>query len=121
MKKTAQPGSSDRLLAVGGIAGAVLASTCCVLPLVLVTVGIGGAWVSQLTALAPYQPYVLGATVPLLGIGLWHVYLRPAPACEPGTLCAVPSSRRFTKAALWAGVGLVALAATANLWGPYFW
>jgi len=121
MKKTAQPRSPDRLLAVGGLAGAALASSCCVLPLVLVTVGIGGAWVSRLTALAPYQPYVLGATVPLLGIGLWHVYLRPAPACEPGTLCAVPGSRRFTKAALWAGVGLVALAATAELWGPLFW
>ncbi|MEW6321322.1 MAG: mercuric transporter MerT family protein [Acidobacteriota bacterium] len=87
----------------------------------LAALGIGGAWVSTLTALAPYKPYFLVGTVPLLAIGFWHVCFRPAPACEPGTMCAVPASRRFTKAALWLAGGLVALAATVDLWAPFFY
>jgi len=37
-------------LAAGGLA-AVLASTCCLGPLVLVSLGLGGAWVANLTVL----------------------------------------------------------------------
>ncbi|MGH8614610.1 MAG: mercuric transporter MerT family protein, partial [Gammaproteobacteria bacterium] len=44
------------LLSLGGILAAIAASSCCVLPLVLFTLGISGAWISNLTALAPYQP-----------------------------------------------------------------
>jgi len=121
MDTSSQPGSSDRLLAAGGIVGALVASSCCVLPLALVTLGVGGAWMSRLTALAPYKWYVLIGTTVLLGIGFWHTYWRPARVCEPGSVCAVPASRRFTKAALWAGAGLVALSASVDLWAPLFW
>jgi mercuric ion transport protein len=116
-----QPGSSDRLLAAGGIVGALVGASCCVLPLALVTLGIGGTWMSRLTALAPYKPYVLTGTTVLLGIGFWHTYWRSAKACAPGTVCAMPASRRFTKAALWAGASLVALSASVDLWAPLFW
>jgi mercuric ion transport protein len=121
MDRSSQPASSDRLLAAGGIVGGLVAASCCVLPLGLVTLGIGGAWMSRLTALAPYKPYTLAAAGLLLGVGFWHTYWRPAKACEPGSLCAVPASRRFTKAALWAGAGLVALSASVDLWAPFFW
>ena len=47
-------------LAAGGLA-ALLASTCCLGPLVLVTLGFGGAWIGNLTALEPYRPVFLGA------------------------------------------------------------
>ncbi|MCC7241497.1 MAG: mercury transporter MerT [Acidobacteria bacterium] len=112
---------TDRAIVAGGIAGAILASSCCIVPLALVTLGIGGAWVSRLTALAPDKPYFLAGTAALLGIGFWRVYGRPAPACVPGTLCAVPSSRRFTKAALWLGAAVAVLAASVDYWAPLFW
>ncbi len=121
MDTPSQPASSDRLLAAGGIVGALVASSCCVLPLALVTLGVGGAWMSRLTALAPYKSYTLIGTTVLLGIGFWHAYWLRAPACAPGCVCAVPASRRFTKAALWAGAGLVALSASVDVWAPLFW
>ena len=40
------------LVASGSVIGAVLASACCILPLVLFSLGIGGAWMSNLTALS---------------------------------------------------------------------
>lgn len=121
MEHVSQPGASERWLAAGGVAGAILASSCCVLPLVLVTLGIGGAWMSHLRAVAPLKPYVLTATAVLLGLGFWHVHGRATQACEPGTLCAAPAARRFTKLALWLGAGLAALSASADLWAPFFW
>ena len=45
------------IYATGGLIGAVLASTCCLGPFVLLLLGVSGAWISHLTALAPYQPF----------------------------------------------------------------
>ena len=46
--------------ATGGMVGAILASTCCIAPLVLLTLGISGAWIGNLTALEPYKPIFAG-------------------------------------------------------------
>ncbi len=40
---------SGRLLAAGGLLAALGASACCVLPFVLLTLGVGGAWMSNIT------------------------------------------------------------------------
>jgi mercuric ion transport protein len=100
-----------RLAAVGGILGALAASSCCILPLVLFAAGISGAWIGNLTALAPYQPIFLAATVGFLGTGYWLVYRQPRVACADDA-CARPLPRRGVKATLWAATALV-LAAVA--------
>src|SRR5215470_9935403 len=46
---------STIVLVAGGLAGALVASSCCMLPLVLFSLGVSGAWISHLTQLAPYQ------------------------------------------------------------------
>jgi mercuric ion transport protein len=111
----------DGMLAWTALAGAVLASSCCVLPLVFVLVGLGGTWVASLRALAPYKPLFLAGTALALGAGFWVVYGRPAPVCAPDTLCARPRSRRLTRTALWAATTLALLAATADYWAPLFY
>jgi len=45
-------------LLVGGLT-ALLASTCCLGPLVLVALGFSGAWIGNLTVLEPYRPYFM--------------------------------------------------------------
>ena len=52
----------QRLVALGGILGAIAASSCCVIPLILFSLGIGGAWIGNLTALAPYKPLFVAGT-----------------------------------------------------------
>src|SRR6266478_2401528 len=49
-------------LLVGGVA-AVLASTCCLGPLVLVALGSSGAWIGNLTLLEPYRPFFIGGAL----------------------------------------------------------
>jgi mercuric ion transport protein len=111
----------DGWIAGGALIGALLASACCVVPLLLVMLGISGAWIANLTALEPYKPYVAVVTLALLGYGFWHVYFRPKPPCEDGSYCARPQSARTTKIALWLGLAVVAIALTLDWWAPYFY
>lgn len=108
-------------VAASGVVGAILASACCVVPLVLVTLGVSGAWIANLTALEPYKPYVAAVTLALLGYGFWHAYFKPKPPCEDGSYCARPRSARATKIALWLGLAVVIVALTLNWWAPYFY
>jgi mercuric ion transport protein len=98
------------LVAAGGILGALAATSCCIVPLGLFTLGIGGAWIGNLTALAPYQPIFIAATLIFLGTGYYLVYRRPEAACADAKLCARPLPRRGVKLALWAATTLIASA-----------
>ena len=74
---------------IGGVLAAIGASLCCVAPLVLVTLGVGGAWVTSLAALEPLRPLFLLATTGLFGAAWWKLY--PASRrCAPGQACASP-------------------------------
>src|SRR5579859_8145964 len=87
--------SERTALATGGIA-ALLAGACCLGPLVLVTLGFGGAWLSRLQAFEPYQPVFVAVALGSLAWAGWRIY-RPA-ACAPGGACAVPWVRRTYRA-----------------------
>jgi mercuric ion transport protein len=107
----APPTGKAGLAAAGGIIGALAVSSCCIVPLVLFTLGISGAWIGNLTALAPYQPIFFAATAGFLGVGYWLVYRQPKTVCADET-CARSLPSRFVKSTLWAATALV-LAAVA--------
>jgi mercuric ion transport protein len=88
------------LMAVGGLLGALVASSCCLLPLVLFGLGVSGAWIGNLTQLAPYQPFFLAATIACLGYGYWLVYRSSKAACAGGEACARPLSNRLVQLGL---------------------
>jgi hypothetical protein len=56
---------------------AVVGSLCCVAPLVLLMLGISGAWIGQLTALEPYRPIFIGVTAIFMGLAFRQLYLVP--------------------------------------------
>ena len=104
-----------RLLNAGAIGSAIAASICCLGPLLLAVLGLGGG--ALLLKFEPYRPYFLVATAGLLGGAFYFIYRRPPPeACEPGSVCARPSSRRGQKIALWIVTVLVVLIAAF----PYY-
>jgi mercuric ion transport protein len=121
MDTAGQQGSGrKRIAATGGLIGAILASSCCIAPLLLMTLGVSGTWMGNLTALAAYQGYFIAATLVFLGAGYWYVYFKPKKACEDDSYCTLPRSDRFTKLALWVATALVALALSVNLIVPLF-
>ncbi len=88
-------GNGSGALFVGGLA-AILASTCCLGPLVLVALGLSGAWIGNLTRLEPYRPvFIAGALIALFFAGR-HIF-RPAQTCNAGEVCAVPRTHRIYK------------------------
>ena len=74
---------------IAGILSAVGASICCVGPLVLLALGVSGAWIGSLTALEPYRPVFIGLTLLFLGLAFYRLYL-VRPACSPESACANP-------------------------------
>jgi mercuric ion transport protein len=102
--------SRGGLIAAGGLLGALAASSCCVLPLVLFSVGVSGAWIGNLTALAPYQWIFATITVAFIAAGFYLVYRKPTAACADEQTCARPLPNRLVKIALWVATALVAAA-----------
>jgi len=112
------------LEAKGSLAASVLAgigaSVCCVGPLVLLALGIGGAWVGNLTALEPYRPLFIGLTLLFLGLAFRKLYLVPQ-ICAPGEPCADPTTRRRQRLTFWVvAVLLLGLLAVPSL-APLFY
>ncbi|MGH8507791.1 MAG: mercuric transporter MerT family protein [Gammaproteobacteria bacterium] len=108
------------LASIGGILGAIAASSCCVLPLVLFALGISGAWISNLTVLAPYQPYFVAVTLTCLAAGFAMVYRKPKAVCLPDSSCAKPGSDRLTKLGLWTATVIIAAALVFPYVAPLF-
>jgi mercuric ion transport protein len=111
-------GRTQKLVAAGGILGAIAAAACCIAPLVLFSLGISGAWIGNLTALAPYQPYFIAATLVCLGYGYWLAYRRKNIACAEGAACARPLPNHIVKTGLILATILVASAIAFDLFAP---
>jgi mercuric ion transport protein len=83
-----------------GAASALGASTCCVLPLVAVSAGLGGAWIAQLRELERFYPLFIGLALAAFAYAFYRLYLKPAP-CAPGGACVTPPRRRKQRIAFW--------------------
>ena len=106
-------------LATGSLLGALAASSCCILPLVFFSLGIGGAWIGNLTALYPYKPYFVTITLLCLGGGFYMAYRKPKMVCEAGSYCATPASGRVLRISLWSATLLISAALAFPYLAPY--
>ena len=102
--------------ATGGIIGALAASSCCIVPLALTLFGVSGAWMSNLRALSPYQPYFIAMTAIMISFGFYRVYWKSRQACAVDGACARPLPDRLVKSGLWVGTILVLIAFTFPYW-----
>ena len=104
-----------KLLNAGAVCSAIAASICCLGPLLLAVLGLGGG--ALLLKFEPYRPYFLVATAGLLGGAFYFTYRQPPPQeCDPGSLCARPAGRKGQKIALWVVTLLIVLIAAF----PYY-
>ena len=108
----------------GAIAAAVAASACCIGPLILALLGIGGA--GFLVALEPYRPIFTVVTIGLLGGGWYLTYREPARARVASTDaegadcgCELPRANKAGKRMLWVATGIVGVALAFPYLTPY--
>src|SRR5258707_15097902 len=109
-REAAAIGRRQKLTAAGGIAAALGAASCCVVPFILFMLGVSGAWIGNLTALEPYQPVFAAVALGFIGYGAYLVYWKPKAACADGSYCARPVSSRMAKVGLWSAGALVVIA-----------
>jgi mercuric ion transport protein len=114
-----EPKISRSALLAGGIA-AILASTCCLGPLVLIGLGISGAWIGNLTALEPYRPIFIGSALVAMFFAGRRIF-RPEQACKPGEVCAIPQARSAYKFIFWVVAALVFIALGFPYVVPFFY
>ena len=85
---------------IGGFIAAIIASLCCVGPLLLITLGMGGAWIAQLTKFEAVRPFFILVSIAFLGSAFYQLYLRPQ-ACVPGTICADLKTLKIHRIIFW--------------------
>jgi mercuric ion transport protein len=118
MKNSANIRSSAFLVA--GILTALGASICCLGPLLLLTIGVSGAWISSLTALEPYRPIFIGLTLLSFAFAGYRLYFAKE-LCAPGSLCANPRTLKHQRLAFWI-VAVFALSLIVAPWiAPLFY
>lgn len=102
---------------IGGAVATIAASACCLGPLILVSLGIGGAWISNLTMLEPYRPIFMGVALICMAFAYRKIYwTQPANLCVPKTLCANPQINKKYRIIFW----LVSVLVLIALLYPYF-
>ena len=102
-----------------GVLGAVTMTSCCILPLVLVSFGVTGIFIAQLGALYAYKWYTFALSAAFIGYGFYKAY-KPVSAevCADGT-CARPVDRRVMRATLWIATVIVVVAMIFPYITPY--
>ena len=100
---------------IAGVLAAFGATACCLGPLLLVTLGLGGAWVTGLQALEPLQPVFAVATLAFLGAAFHRLYIAPHQ-CAPEDACALPAVLKRRRMVFW----MVVFVAAAMLLFPFY-
>lgn len=103
-----EPKTGRGALFTGGVA-AILASTCCLGPLLLVALGLSGAWIGNLTALELYRPIFIGVALASMFFAYRRIF-RQVQVCKLGEVCAVPQVRATYKIIFWLVIALVLVA-----------
>ena len=106
----------EKLAGIGALVSASVASICCLGPILLVGLGLGGAGLAA--GLAKYRPFFLALTAVLLGAAFYVTYKKRETACADGT-CELRSGSKAMKSALWFITALVIGMAGFPRWSPY--
>lgn len=105
----------SQLSLIASVVAGLGASVCCALPLLLVMAGLGGSWLATLTALEPFRPIFVAASVLALFFAYRGIFTK-TEVCEPGRACADPRVQRRRKTVFW----IVAVFVVGLLSFPYY-
>ena len=109
------------LLSAGSVLAGLGAVTCCAVPMILLGIGVTGAWIGGFNALFLYRPYLIAIALVLMAAGFVSVYRKPkGPSPGGETACRSPRLDFFNKAALWVSTVLITAAIGLPYTAPWF-
>jgi len=109
-------GTKKSLWAAG--LAAIGASVCCVGPLLLLTLGVGGSWASSLTEFESIRPIMMAVTFGILAYTFRKLYIAPRK-CVEGEVCAIPSVQRNQRIIFWVVSGFIVVLLTFPYYAQY--
>ncbi len=113
------PINTPSWLGIGAVLAAVGASACCVGPFLLLSLGIGGAWISTLTALEPARPFFIILTLIFIGLGYRKLYLTPV-RCAVGEICSTTDNQSRQRLLFWLGSAFILILLAFPWLAPFF-
>ena len=117
--KPENPNKTSSWMSIGALLAAVGASVCCVGPFLLLSLGIGGAWISTLTAMEPARPFFIILTLIFIAFGYRKLYLIPN-RCAVGKTCTTANNQHRQRLLFWLGTAFI-LSLLAFPWlAPFF-
>jgi mercuric ion transport protein len=108
---------AERAAVTGSVVSGILASACCIGPLVFALLGVSGAAIAQ--SFEPFRPYLLAVTYALLCGAFYFTYRPRQAACGPRGACEMPRTNRAGKIMLWTAAVIVVLATTFPWYAEY--
>lgn len=109
---------AQKVTLLGSIIAAIVASACCVGPVIFALLGVSSA--GLLSKMEPYRPILSVLTLGLLGIAFYFSYRKkPAEECEEGSYCANPKSDKWNKRILWMATIFIIGFLTFPYWSIY--
>lgn len=107
----------------GGLIAALLASVCCIGPVVLAALGVGvgatgflAGTAGFLKGLLPYRPLFIGLTALLISLSFYLAYRKPKTVCTPEGTCRPHGAPGSKRTLLW----VIAAVAVALVLAPYW-
>lgn len=101
----------------GAMGAAVLASLCCIGPVLFVTLGVGAGLASQFE---PFRPVFTILTVALIAAGFYSIYGRrvgtAAASCDADEYCDVPRNHRRDRTFFWSATFIALVLLTFPWW-----
>lgn len=113
------PINTKSWLGIGAVLAAIGASACCVGPFLLLSLGIGGAWMSTLTAMESARPFFIILTLVFLALGYRKLYQKPS-GCEEGADCTISDIQRRQRRVFWLGSSLILMLLAFPWLLPFF-
>lgn len=103
----------EKWVGIGAVVSAALASLCCLGPLVLVGLGLGGLGLAA--GLVKYRFLFLGGTAVLLAFAFYYTYRKREVHCADGS-CRLESAGRGAKSLLWIATILALGIGSSHYW-----
>lgn len=104
-------GTGAVVLTAAGLVAAFGVASCCGLPFLLATAGLGTAWLGGFALLAaPHRMLLIAtATICLAGAAILLWRQRSVAVCRPGAACSRPAIRGATLVGIFVGLVLLYL------------
>ncbi|KAF3981891.1 MAG: hypothetical protein HFP81_09800 [Methylococcales symbiont of Hymedesmia sp. n. MRB-2018] len=101
------------------IFSAIAASACCLGPLLLLSLGISGAWMSTLTSMTFMRPFFIILTVFFMVLAFHRLYFKKNP-CQKQQACVSTSMRHRQRSLFWIVSLLILLLLTFPIYASFF-